>query len=101
MRFFERDASVFPACGGVAPAEVGVVVVRGQVVVAGFYLFMFPCFVYAVVDAAGVPYCIVALVVGFLVADEMLGTDEAHVMSLLVAFGTGMFFVGGADNKPG
>ena len=100
MGFFERDAPVFPACVGIAPAEVGVVVVRGHVVAAGFYPFGFAFFVYAVGDLAFVPNCLFALVVGFFVADEMLGTDESHVMPLLVAFGTRMLFVGGADDEP-
>ena len=38
--FFEGDASVFAAVIGTAPTEVRVVVVRGQVVVAGFDLFV-------------------------------------------------------------
>ena len=102
MGFFERNTSVFPATIGIAPAEMGVVVVGGQVVLPGFYPFVFACSgICAVVHLAGVPYCFFALVVGFFVADEMFGTDEADVETLFIAFGARVLFVGGADNEPG
>ena len=98
--FLEGDASVFPAFVGVAPAEMGVVVMWGHVVAAGFYLFLFVCFgVYAVVDEAFVEYSVFAFVVGFFVADEVFRADEADVLALCVAFGARVFFVGGADDK--
>ena len=39
--FFEGNTSIFPGRVRIAPAEVGVVVMRGQVVVTGFYSFVF------------------------------------------------------------
>ena len=79
-----------------------VVVMRRQIVAAGFNLFTFLRFwIYAVGHFAGVPYCVFALVVGFFVADEMFGADEADVVALGVAFGAGVFFVGGADDEAG
>ena len=99
--FFEGDAAIFAGLVGIAPAEVRVDVVWGQVVAAGFYLFLFAAGINAVVHAAGVPNCLVALVVRFFVADEVFRADEADVEALRVAFGAGVFFIGGADDEAG
>ena len=102
MTLLERNAAILSARVGITPAEMRVVVMRCHVVAAGFDLFLFLRFwVYAVGHFAGVPYRLVALVVGFFVADEMFGADEADVEALGVAFGAGVFFVGGADDEAG
>lgn len=87
----------------IPPAEMRVVVMRCQIVAAGFNLFAFVVVfgIYTVGHFAFVPYCFVALMVGFFVADEMFGADEADVVALGIAFGTGVFFVGGADDEAG
>ena len=85
---------------GITPAEMRVVVMRCQVVAAGFDLFLFlRLWVDAAGHFAGVPYRLLALVVGFFVADEVFGADEADVEALGVAFGAGVLFVGGTDDE--
>ena len=102
MGFFKGNTSIFPRLVRIAPAEMRVVVMWGHVVAAGFYLFAFLCFgIYAVVHFTGPPNCVFAFVVGFFVADEMFGADEADVVALGVAFCAGVFFVGGADDEAG
>ena len=79
-----------------------IIVMRCQIVAAGFDLSTVLRFgIYAVVHFAGPECGFFAFVVGFFVADEMFGADEADVEALGVAFGAGVFFVGGADDEAG
>lgn len=79
-----------------------VIIMRGQIIAAGFNPSLFSRLgINAVVYFAAVPCGVVAFMVGFFVADEMFGTDEADVEALGVAFCAGVFFVGGADDEAG